>query len=251
MLPPYHNMYLCYLVTPAFCFCSHGYHLGEHGEWEKKANFELTTRVPLLIAAPHLPDSHGTNTNALTDLVDLYPTLVELAGLPPVAGEPGVGGNFSRSAAPLFTAAPGFDKMGARASQLSPRDASFSQYPRCGDAGAAVEQGSCNNVKKGDFKYMGYSARSTAFRYTAWMKWDGKRLGVNWTSTPYAEELYDHTADDGTDFDAFENENMLAPGADHSAAALAAREQLFAALKQRFASDHMHRLSLSSQLDQQ
>jgi iduronate 2-sulfatase len=40
----------------------HGYHLGERGEWEKKANFELTTRVPLLIAAPHLPGSHGKHT---------------------------------------------------------------------------------------------------------------------------------------------------------------------------------------------
>ena len=53
----------------------HGYHLGERGEWEKKAAFELTLRVPLLIAAPHLPSSHGKSTTGLVDLVDIYPTL--------------------------------------------------------------------------------------------------------------------------------------------------------------------------------
>ena len=66
------------------------------------------------------------------------------------------------------------------------------------------------------------------------MPWDGKKLGVDWGVPPYAEELYDHTEDDGTDFDAYENLNLLAPGGNHSASAMAARAQLFAMLRQRF-----------------
>ena len=201
-----------------------GYHLGEHGEWEKKANFELTTRVPLIIAAPHYPRSHGRNTDALIDLVDLYPTLTDLAGLPPPNAEPHLAKD-SKSAVALFSD-PGVAGL---------RTASFSQYPRCGDAGPAVEQGSCNIVDKHEFKYMGYSVRTAAWRYTAWMPWVATALSVDWKATPYAEELYDHALDDGTDFNAFENENLVAPGADHPPAVVAARTQLLAALVAQFA----------------
>ena len=175
--------------------------------------------------------------------------------MPPPTSEPGVAGNFSRSAAPLFGGEAGLEAgagVGAGAGAgagavsgdaapalaLAPREASFSQYPRCGDTGDSVEQGSCNNVKKSDFKYMGYSARSESYRYTAWMQWDGQRLGVDWASPPYAEELYNHTGDDGTDFDAFENENLLAHSANQSTTVVAARERLFAALQRRFAPYH-------------
>ena len=60
----------------------HGWHLGDHGWWCKHDNYEQATRIPLIVAAPGVAKSGTRATNALVETVDLYPTLVELAGLP-------------------------------------------------------------------------------------------------------------------------------------------------------------------------
>ncbi len=59
----------------------HGYQLGDHGLWSKHTNFELATRVPLMISFPG-SGVGGESTAALVELVDLYPTLAEWCGLP-------------------------------------------------------------------------------------------------------------------------------------------------------------------------
>lgn len=58
----------------------HGWKLGEHGAWAKHSNFEIDTRVPLIVRAPGMR-SRGVRTDALVETVDIYPTLVDLAGL--------------------------------------------------------------------------------------------------------------------------------------------------------------------------
>ena len=56
----------------------HGYSLGEAGHWCKDTNFELDTHVPLIVRTPRMAQP-GVGTDALTELVDIYPTLAELS----------------------------------------------------------------------------------------------------------------------------------------------------------------------------
>lgn len=57
----------------------HGWNLGDHGMWCKHCCFETSMRTPLMVAAPMLAGfKPGTTTQALTEFVDLYPTLCEL-----------------------------------------------------------------------------------------------------------------------------------------------------------------------------
>lgn len=60
----------------------HGYQLGEKGKWSKAGSlFEMGTRVPFIISAPNAA-GNGQSSPRIVESLDLYPTLVELCGLP-------------------------------------------------------------------------------------------------------------------------------------------------------------------------
>lgn len=133
----------------------HGYHLGEHGLWCKTTNYEADTRVPLLIHRPG--QTEPACTDALTELLDLYPTLVDLCGLPPAAKLEG------RTLRPWLEnpSAPG-------------RPAVFSQFPRPWP----------NRQQPGA---MGYAVRTATHRYVEWRNFD--------TGAIVARELYAYRGD--------------------------------------------------------
>lgn len=70
----------------------HGFHLGELGIWTKHVNYELANHIPFIVVAPGVAEP-GAASGQLTETVDIYPTLADLAGLPqpetsqPVDGE--------------------------------------------------------------------------------------------------------------------------------------------------------------------
>ena len=61
-------------------FADHGFHLGEKQRWAKRTIWEDGTRVPLIVAAPGYES--GQRTNKPAQLLDIFPTLIELSGLP-------------------------------------------------------------------------------------------------------------------------------------------------------------------------
>ena len=118
--------------TIVVLFGDHGYHLGEHGLWGKTTNFELDTRVPLIVRTPGM-NAAGRSTQSLVELVDLYPTLAELAGLPVTSQLEGTS----------------FAAVLNDPTQIT-KTTAFSQYPRGGGL-------------------MGYSMRTATHRLTQWV----------------------------------------------------------------------------------
>ena len=64
--------------TIIIVWSDHGWHLGDMGVWGKATNYEIGTRVPMIIWTPNMKQ-RGQKTDALVELVDIYPTLCELA----------------------------------------------------------------------------------------------------------------------------------------------------------------------------
>ena len=109
-----------------------------------------------MIAVPWLPHTHGSRTSAIVELVDVMPTMSELAGLPAPAVHPGEPPLDGTSLAPLFSATP--PPCGVKQHALA-------QYPRCPvDRDQLWADNWCINVADSAFGWMGYSLRSN----TSW-----------------------------------------------------------------------------------
>lgn len=134
----------------------HGYHIGEHTLWGKTSNFELDARVPCFISAPATA-SHGRKTESLAELLDLFPTIVDLCGLPKPEGIEG------SSLVPVLNDP-----------SQSVKPAAFTQHPRP----AYFDREPSKQPTS-----MGVSVRTASVRYTEWRDWV--------TGKVIARELYD------------------------------------------------------------
>ena len=65
--------------TIVILWSDNGWNLGDHGRWSKPTNYETCARIVLMISAPGMPKN--SKTDALVELIDIYPSLCELCGL--------------------------------------------------------------------------------------------------------------------------------------------------------------------------
>lgn len=114
----------------------HGYHVGEHGLWQKQSLFEESARVPLLIVAPNVSKKETVVTSPVSH-IDLFPTLAELCGVKTPDNVQG------QSLVPLL-----------KDSTQTGRGWAITQVVRGGNA---------NNKR-----FFGYSLRTPRWRYTEW-----------------------------------------------------------------------------------
>jgi iduronate 2-sulfatase len=108
----------------------HGYHLGEHGLWMKQSCYEESARVPFIISVPGQKTA-GQMSPRTVELLDMYPTLADLAGLTPPKGLEG-----------------------------------FSVRPLLENPQAEWSHAAYTQVQRGNFP--GYSVRTERWRYTEW-----------------------------------------------------------------------------------
>jgi len=118
----------------------HGWKLGDHSSWCKHTNFECDTRVPLIVRAP---GKSAAVSKSLVELVDLYPTLCELAGLEK----------------PMHLQGKSFVQTLAKP-DAAHRDFAYSSYAH----------------GRGKTPVVGHSLRNGQFRYTEWWERDSDNV---------------------------------------------------------------------------
>lgn len=134
----------------------HGYHAGEHGQFGKWTTFEIGTMVPLIIRTPNM-NAPGEKTDSITELVDLYPTLLDFANLPERNDLSGV------SLLPIL------------------------EDPEVDVKSFAISQTTRPLQGGGNFEILGSSIRNEKYRYNIWVRQDDGKM--------IAEELYDLSGD--------------------------------------------------------
>ena len=140
----------------------HGWKLGDHNSWGKMTNYNIDLRVPVIIRYPG-QKNRGSETNALIELVDLFPSLCELSGIDIPEYMQGT------SFVPLL-----------QKPDTKWKKAAFSQFHRR------------PKVSADGGRYMGYSINTHDYHYIEWYTWDAE-TGTRGQYT--GAELYDRNGD--------------------------------------------------------
>ncbi|MEL6672822.1 MAG: sulfatase [Bacteroidota bacterium] len=140
----------------------HGWKLGDHNSWGKMTNYNIDLRVPMIVRYPG-QEKRGAQTFAFTELVDMFPSLCELAGIPVPDYMQGT------SFVPLL-----------EDPDRPWKQAAFSQFHRRPKVSADGQ------------RYMGYVINTEAYHYIEWYGWD-HQTGTRGAQTHV--ELYDRQQD--------------------------------------------------------
>lgn len=158
-------------------FGDHGYHLGDHGLWNKMTNFENATRVPLIISAPGMKP--GVKSDAMVEFLDIFPTIAELTDTPHPQQLDGV------SLVPIL-----------KNSKAKVKDHIMSQYSRTTTEDYTIYSDT-DLEGKAEFlenDIMGYAIRDKRYRLVQWTK-GFKTYDPFDPSKVLAVELFDYETD--------------------------------------------------------
>ena len=133
-----------YENTIIVIFGDHGWKLGDHNSWGKMTNYNIDLKVPLIIRSPKQKNK-GVQTHAISELVDVFPTLCDLAEIDIPNYMQGI------SLVPLI-----------EKPKLKWKQAAFSQFHRRPKESADGE------------RYMGYSLNTKKYHYIEWYDWNHK-----------------------------------------------------------------------------
>ena len=176
----------------------HGFSIGERGQWGKRSLFESDARVPWIVVDPRHSSKHGTHTPAIAELVDVFPTLADLAGLPmaPKDGPDSIAEQVPRLSGVSQAA---LVRGGHQAKHV--KHFALTQFARCPvvaekkrDYRSVPSTGAIHWEcgwkgwewhKHHDLALMGYSIRVKKWRYTVWVPWDSEAVNGLWTYPPF------------------------------------------------------------------
>ena len=150
-------------------FGDHGWHLGDHDIWTKHTNFENATRAPLIIAAPGIK---AGETKSLTEHLDIFPTICDLATVPVPTNLDG------KSLVPIM-----------KDNKATIQEYAISQYPRFLKRDEVVKMG-YNKPR-----IMGYTLRTDRYRLVIWTNNAFTSKEPFTEDRVYAKELYDYKKD--------------------------------------------------------
>ncbi|XP_054852737.1 iduronate 2-sulfatase isoform X1 [Eublepharis macularius] len=206
----------------------HGWSLGEHGEWAKYSNFDVATRVPLMFYVPGMtaplsypgyrhfpfidlfdrvlkPLPQG-KPKEMVELVSLFPTLAELAGLrvPPLCPDTSFHVSLcteGQSMVQYFPSAKGGHESSSEEGKLHRPPIAFSQYPRPSD----TPQLNSDLPLLKDIRVMGYSMHTVYYRCTLWLGFNPSNFTVD-RNDVHGGELYFVESDPNQDHNVYGSE---------------------------------------------
>ena len=154
----------------------HGWKLGDHNSWGKMTNYNIDLEVPMIVRYPN-QENRGAQTFAFTELVDMFPSLCELAGIE----------------IPKYMQGTSFVPL-LKNPELPWKKAAFSQFHRRPKVSADGK------------RYMGYSINTKAYHYIEWYGWDP----ASGTRGEFANaELYDRQNDPHETINIVTDQQML------------------------------------------
>ena len=184
--------------TIIIIWSDHGWHLGEMGIWGKATNYEIGTRVALMIDTPDLPaTTRGQTSDALVELIDMYPTLCELAGveLPdhlegtsfvPLLAQPHR--DWKQAAFSQFPN-PALREWADNPLSQGSRETFFGPLIEKVEDRIIAQQGDKWDRDLFENRLMGYAMRTDRYRFVIW------KDHTDPTADPVFCELYDHDLD--------------------------------------------------------